>query len=82
MKKIYISCYENDDSKYKNALIEANKRRNNLIFELNNSTEKDFYNLMGNSVNIIEKIKTNLFRDAEISIFLIGNETKKRKIAN
>lgn len=82
MKKIYISCYENNDSKYKDILIEANKRRNNLIFELSDSTEKDFYNLIGDPNNIIEKIKTNLFRDAEVAIFLVGGETKKRKIAN
>ncbi|MBD5446005.1 MAG: hypothetical protein HDR31_01665 [Mycoplasma sp.] len=82
MKKIYISCYENNDLKYKNLLIDANKRRNNLIFELNNSTESDFYNLIGDSKSIIEKVKSNLFRDAEVAIFLVGDETKKRKISN
>lgn len=82
MKKIYISCYENNDSKYKNSLIEANKRRNNLVFELNNATESDFYNYINDQKNIVERVKTNLFRDTEVAIFLVGDETKKRKIAN
>ena len=46
MKRIYISCYENHDSKYKDILVKSNEIRGNKLFTLIDSNpdiiEKDF----------------------------------------
>lgn len=84
MKKIYISCYENNDKVFKEKIIELNKARNGAIFELINSQEeeieKEILSLnINDSKSFIERIRNKYLRDADVVILLLGLETKKRK---
>ncbi|MEF9984789.1 MAG: TIR domain-containing protein [Malacoplasma sp.] len=83
MKKIYISCYENNDMSFKQAIIDLNKKRNNCLFELINSSESEieneFLSLNNDEESFIHRIRNKYLRDADVMILLVGLETKKRK---
>lgn len=85
MKKIYISCYENNDRDFKEKIIELNNIRNGTIFNLINSHESDIQkeilllNNTGDDKSFIERIRNKYLRDADVVILLVGLETKKRK---
>ena len=42
MKKVYISCYENNDRFYKNTIVNFNRNRNETLFKLIDSNEASF----------------------------------------
>lgn len=83
MKRIYISCYENHDSKYKDILVKSNEVRGNKLFTLVDSNpdiiEKDF---SSKKENIIPFIKKNILKNTDVVMFLIGDETKKRRVVD
>lgn len=83
MKKIYISCYENNDMVFKEKIIELNKMRKDTIFNLINSQEseieKEILLINNNNQSFIERIRNKYLRDADVVILLVGLETKKRK---
>ncbi|MCF0217422.1 MAG: TIR domain-containing protein [Malacoplasma sp.] len=83
MKKVYISCYENSDYKYKEILIKSNEIRGNKLFTLVQSdsdfVEKDY---LSKKDNIIPFIKKNVLRGADVVVFLIGEETYKRRVVD
>lgn len=80
MKKLYISCYENSDAKYKKQLIEWNRLRNNTLFEYIESKENDFYMFRQTyDEALIDSIKKHVFKDADVAMFLVGLDTHKRK---
>lgn len=79
MKKVYISCYENSDKEFKNHLIKFNQDRNNVLFHLIDSQEKDFNSIKNKDpFEFIDTIKKHILRDSDIVIFLIGLESHKR----
>lgn len=82
MKKVYISCYDNLDFKYKNYLIQANKTRNERFFEhIDNSLELAFkVNL--DPVALVQFVKKSVLKNTEINLLLISLETKKRQEIN
>lgn len=79
MKKVYISCYNNNDREYKNKLISLNKERNNTIFELIKSETKQYISLDPKQDGFTKWIKNKYLRDSEVLILLVGLETKNRK---
>lgn len=79
MKKIYISCYENNDYDYKNKLIEKNFNRNNMLFGLINKEDINNEIFRKDKTNFIEIIKNKFLQDSEVLVLLVGEETKKRK---
>lgn len=82
MKKVYISCYENLDSKYKEMLIKSNNLRENKLFSLIDSNEEEINNAFINKDNIVNFVKKNLMKSADVIIFLVSEETKKRRICD
>lgn len=80
MKKVYISCYENDDSRYKDKLIEINSDRNQTLFFNMPSDEKllQIFAKKLNNDHFIENIKKNALKNTDVVIFLVGLETNKR----
>lgn len=83
MKKIYISCYENSDIKYKNQLIEWNSKRNNTLFDCVNSSENEFYKIKQTQDEIfIDSVKKHILKDASVVVCLVGLDTGKRKIVD
>ncbi len=83
MKKIYISCYENNDYKYKDILIKSNEIRGNKLFTLVESDpdliEKNF---LSKKENIVPFIKKNILKTTDVVMFLISDETKKRRVVD
>lgn len=83
MKKVYISCYENSDHLYKDILVKSNEMRGNKLFQLIESNpdwiEKDY---LTKKENIIPFIKKTILKTADVVLFLIGNETKKRRVVD
>lgn len=82
MKKVYISCYENLDSKYKEALIKSNVVRENKLFTFIDSNEELINNAFVNKDNVVQFVKKNLMKSADVVIFLVSDETKKRRISD
>lgn len=82
MKKVYISCYENLDSKYKDVLIKSNEIRDNKIFTLIESNDDVINNAFVDKENIVHFVKKNLMKGADVIIFLVSEETKKRRISD
>ena len=82
MKKVYISCYENLDEKYKDALIQSNVIRDNKLFDLVETNEDIINNAFIDRSNIVQFVKKNMMKSAEVIIFLISEESKKRRIAD
>lgn len=82
MKKVYISCYDNLDSKYKDLLIKTNTMRNNKIFSLVESNEELINNAFVDKDNVVNFVKKNMMKGADVTIFLVSEETKKRRISD
>lgn len=83
MKKIYISCYENSDIKYKDQLLQWNKMRNHTLFDCINSNENEFYKIKQTQDDIfIDSIKKHILKDASVILCLVGLDTGKRKIVD
>lgn len=80
MKKIYISCYENKDEKYKRFLINQNEMSENKLFQIMESNYEAVNQAFMNKKNVVSFIKKNLMLAADVSVFLIGMETRKRRI--
>ncbi|WPL39273.1 TIR domain-containing protein [Malacoplasma iowae] len=82
MKRVYISCYENNDRFYKNTIVNFNRNRNETLFKLIDSNESSFNEIQKGNPYFIELVKQLILKDSEVTIFLIGEETKKRKIVD
>lgn len=82
MKKVYISCYENLDSKYKDTLIKSNTIRENQMFTLVDSKNEIINNATINKDTIVSYVKKNLIKSADVVIFLISEETKLRRLSD
>ncbi len=82
MRKVYISCYENLDGKYKDSLVKSNNLRENRLFTLVDSNEEVVNDAFINKENVVHFVKKNLMKGADVVIFLVSEETKKRRISD
>ena len=71
MKKVYISCYENNDRFYKNTIVNFNRNRNETLFKLIDSNEASFNEIEKGNPYFIEMVKQLILKDSEVTIFLI-----------
>lgn len=80
MKKIYISCYLNNDGWYKEYIIGNFINVANSQYDIVRKDKTEINAISRKpSIDIVENVKKIIFKDSEICIFLIGLETKLRR---